>query len=191
MNDKFIEKPRFSNAMGMKVADELCGWLNPACERIEIAGSLRRRKATVGDVEIVYIAKTEVRRNPNDMFADITINLVDEAIAELEKTKVLVRRKNVFGSETFGVHNKYMRHQATGMPIDLFSTTPECWFNYLVCRTGPKESNTRICMAAQKLGWKWNPYGAGFSRGDEVRIMESESAVFAFVGLPYNQREMS
>jgi DNA polymerase/3'-5' exonuclease PolX len=173
----------------MKVAAELCAALKPVCDRIIVAGSLRRRKATVGDVEILYIGKTEARQDPADMFATITVNLADEAIAALEKSGTLERRKNVNGSQMYGPKNKLMRHCATGLPVDLFAATPENWWNYLVCRTGPADSNTRICMAAQERGWKWNPYGAGFSRNGEVRAMESEAAVFEFVGLPYEQPE--
>ncbi|MGN6643580.1 MAG: hypothetical protein ACTHKU_11340, partial [Verrucomicrobiota bacterium] len=82
-----------------------------------------------------------------------------------------------------------MRHKETGLPVDLFAATPENWFNYLVCRTGPADSNTRICMAAQARGWKWNPYGVGFSRGDEIQAVASEEEVFAFVGLPFEKPE--
>ena len=183
------DKPRFPNQIGMKVAAELCAALKPVCDKIIVAGSLRRRKATVGDVEILYIGKSEVRQDPDDMFANITVNLADETITALEKSGVLERRKNKNGSEMYGPKNKLMRHRATGLPVDLFAATAENWHNYLVCRTGPADSNARICLAAQARGWKWNPYGAGFSRGDEVRAMESEAAVFAFVGLPYEQPE--
>jgi DNA polymerase/3'-5' exonuclease PolX len=183
------QKPRFDNAVGMKVAAELCAALKPVCERLVVAGSLRRRKTTVGDAEILYIGKTEERQDPADMFASITVNLADEVIAALEKSGVLERRKNVNGSEMYGAKNKLMRHRATGLPVDFFAATAENWHNYLVCRTGPADSNTRICMSAQERGWKWNPYGAGFSRGDEARAMESEEAVFAFVGLPCDKPE--
>ena len=179
------QKPRFPNSIGMKVAAELCAALKPVCEKLVVAGSLRRRKPDVGDVEILYIGKTEVRQDPADMFASITVNLAEEAIAALEKSGALERRKNVNGSEMFGPKNKLMRHRATGLPVDLFAATTENWHNYLVCRTGPAASNTRICMAAQERGWKWNPYGAGFSRDGEIRAMASEEEVFAFVGLPY------
>jgi DNA polymerase/3'-5' exonuclease PolX len=83
-----------------------------------------------------------------------------------------------------------MRHVASGIPADLFAATRENWWNYLVCRTGPADSNMRICMGAQARGWKWNPYGAGFSDPEgNVRVMDSERAVFDFVGLPYREPE--
>lgn len=53
--------------------------------------------------------------------------------------------------------------------------------------SGPAELNTRICMAAQALGWKWNPFGAGFTRPGEERRMQSERDVFEFVGMPFRE----
>jgi DNA polymerase/3'-5' exonuclease PolX len=73
--------------------------------------------------------------------------------------------------------------------VDLFTATRENFFNYLVCRTGGEESNIRVASAAIARGWKWNPYGNGFSRvvglGSEHHDVTSEREVFEFVGLPY------
>lgn len=179
------DKPRFPRAVGMRVAAELCAALKPACERLIVAGSLRRQKPTIGDIEILYIAKTALRRLPGDLFAVRAASLADEVIEALEREWIVERRANVNGSRMYGPKNKLMRHRATGLPVDFFAATEANWWNYLVCRTGPAESNIRICMAAQERGWKWNPYGAGFSRGARLAAMGSEEEVFAFVGLPY------
>ena len=69
------DKPRFPADEAKAVAAEIMRWLDPACERLVIAGSLRREKPIVGDVEILYNPKTEVRANPEDMFNALTINL--------------------------------------------------------------------------------------------------------------------
>lgn len=178
-----MRRQRFPRRLAMTVAREICEALRPVCSRIAVAGSLRRGKREVGDVEILYVPLTEERDDPQDMFARIAVNLADERIAELEAEGLLRRRKNVIGSEVYGPKNKLMQHCGTGIPVDLFSTTEESWWNYLVCRTGPAESNQQIATLAKQRGWKWNPYGEGFSRGDEVVRMESEEAVFEFVGL--------
>ena len=47
----------------------------------------------------------------------------------------------------------------------------------------------RIARAAKERGWKWNPYGVGFSRGQEVRRMGSEEDVFRFAGLAFMEAE--
>lgn len=179
------DKPRFAWRVGLHVAKQVCDAMKPACDRIIVAGSLRRKKPTIGDVEILYISQTEER--PSGLFDKQTISLVDEVIARLEREGILERRKNVNGSEVFGAKNKLMRHVETGLPVDLFAATYNNWWNYLVCRTGPSQSNIAICEAAKARGMKWTPYGEGFTRNGEVIPVGSEEDVFAIVGLPYRE----
>ena len=191
-----MAKPRFPLAIARPIAAELCALLAPWCERLIVAGSLRRQKPTVGDVEILYIGKVEQRPDPDNMFGSQRVNLADEAILRLESEGIIARRRNVAGSTMYGPKNKLVRHRASGIPVDLFAATVENWFNYLVCRTGPAESNTRIASAAIEKGWKWNPYGVGFtsipddySTPPTVHAVTSEEEVFTFVGLPYREPE--
>ena len=183
-------KRKFARSVALNVAREICNALKPATERLIVAGSLRRGRPEVGDVEILYVPRSGIVTPPGEMFGRIG-NLADEVIARLESGDVLARRRNVNGSEMFGALNKLMVHKATGVPVDLFAATEANWWNYLVCRTGPADSNTRICMAAQQRGWKWNPYGSGFSRAaalsgerEEYQVT-SEEDVFRFVGMPF------
>ena len=183
------ERARWPRAVAVAVAEEIRAVLAPYCSRVMVAGSLRRGRADVGDVELVYVSRFENRQVPGDMFSWANVALAEEAIAGLESRGVLTRRKNVRGYETYGPKNKLMAHRATGVPVDLFATTEGCWWNYLVCRTGPAESNIRIAQAAQRRGWQWNPYGVGFSTGEAMYPVESEEEVFRFVGLPYLEPE--
>ena len=181
-----MSEKRFLWSMAFSVAQEICNALGQGCERIEIAGSLRREKPDVGDIEILYIPIQSEEPDPTDMFANRLGNLADARINVLLGAGILAKRRNAKGSEVWGEKNKLAVHVASGIPVDLFTATSENWFNYLVCRTGPAELNQRICMAAIKRGWKWNPYGEGFSDPEgNMRKMESERAVFDFVGLPY------
>ena len=182
-------KPRFPRDAALVVAGELVHLLGPVCERIAIAGSLRRGKADVGDVEILFIPRIEER--PVDMFAMQPFSLAEEAIQRLLDAGTLTKRPNITGGTTWGDKNKLALHTASGIPVDLFAATEDNWFNYLVCRTGPAESNQRIATAAHNLGWKWNPYGPGFTHTatNEQRACHSEEAVFAFVGLPFHLPE--
>jgi len=188
-------KRRFPYEVAAKVAQELRQALEHYCRRFIVAGSFRRHKPDVGDLEILYITKTCVKQDPKDMFAALTINVADAEIAWLEAEGVLKRRLNALGREVFGPKNKLMVHAATGLPVDLFAATEENWWNYLVCRTGPAENNVRIAAAARAMGWKWNPYGPGFTRleprpeGGNRAVMGSEREVFDFVGLPWLEPE--
>jgi DNA polymerase/3'-5' exonuclease PolX len=177
-------KTRFPRAKAISVAREVAAILAPNCQRIIVAGSLRRGKAEVGDIEVVYIPKFEMGNVPGDMFAEERVNLADRAIALMEARGILARRTNVNGSTMFGSKNKLMEHCDSGIPADLFSTNEDSWFNYLVCRTGPAESNTAVAVAAKRRGWHWNPYGSGFTRDGALHSITSEADVFRFVGLP-------
>jgi DNA polymerase/3'-5' exonuclease PolX len=172
------------------VAEEICDRLRAGCSRIVIAGSLRRRRPDVGDIEILYIPVIYTAPDPKDLFAVQTVNSADIRIRAMEAGGILDRRLNFLGRQAYGPKNKLVRHIASGIPVDLFAATEENWFNYLVCRTGPADLNTRICMAAKEKGWKWNPYGAGYSNAaGEIQRMDSEAAVFSFVGMEYLEPE--
>lgn len=186
---------RFENALARDVAQDFIDALSDSCERIQIAGSLRRRKPFVKDVEIVFVPKFRtgiaVRR---DLFAPLTapkINLAELAIENLLRSGLIRKRQNVNGATAWGSKNKLALHGPSGIPVDLFTATPENFFNYLVCRTGGEQNNIQVASAAQARGWKWNPYGEGFSRakglGREIRAIHSEREVFEFVGIKYRE----
>lgn len=166
------------------VAKELCDRLKPHCTKLIVAGSLRRRKAEVGDVEILYVPKMEER--PLDMFSTQSVSLADEQIARMLAEGTLTKRPSQSGSTAWGSKNKLAVHRS-GMPVDLFRTESDAWWNYLVCRTGPAALNKTIAAEAQRRGYRWNPYGIGYTKLSDgtVTAMHSEPEVFAFVGLPY------
>jgi DNA polymerase/3'-5' exonuclease PolX len=189
-----IKYPRYT---AMAVAEELVEALRPCCERIEIAGSLRRGKQFVGDVEIVYVPAF-APGVPVDMFSPPEpVNMAEVMIQTWIETHVVRQRLNVDLQPTWGAKNKLAVHQSSGVPVDLFAATEASWFNYLVCRTGGAWNNQEIARTANAKGWRWNPYAEGFSKidyhgketGERSERMASEEAVFAFVGLPYLKPE--
>jgi DNA polymerase/3'-5' exonuclease PolX len=193
------DKPKFPRAAALTVADWLIGLLEPHCTKIAVAGSLRRGRPEVGDVELVYVPRFGAQAAGLELIPDerTRCNLADVCLAELESLGQIERRLNVNGRQTYGAQNKLVRHVASRIPVDLFATTEDCWHNYLVCRTGGEDSNVAICIAAQRIGWKWNPTGPGFSRprsdlgadAVETHAVTSERGVFDFVGLPYLEPE--
>lgn len=176
------DKKRWPHAEAMVIAEEIVERLKPKCERIEIAGSLRRQKPTVGDVEILFIPRMGLRAV--DMFDSVKLSLADEEISAMLGDGTLSKRPSKTGTFAWGKLNKLALHRSW-MPVDLFTATEENWANYLVCRTGPAELNTLIAMLGQGEGWKWAPYGSGFVQHGESRTMKTEREVFEFVGLDY------
>jgi len=186
---RIMSKTKFPREQAMEVAAALCNCLKPITERLIVAGSLRRRKAEVGDIEVLYIPRVIQAQDPNELLPKlVTVNLVDEWLKVVLAAGVLVKRQTKTGAEPWGAKNKLAVHVNSGIPVDFFSATDANWFNYLVCRTGSADNNLAICNAAMAKGWKWNPYGVGFTndRGEIVPVT-SEREVFEFVGLPYKE----
>lgn len=158
------------------IAEEIKALLEPSCQKIVVAGSIRRQKPEVGDIELLCIPKY-------DGMAD----MLDREIQTLLIERVLDFRLNKRGSRVYGPKNKLMVHVPSGIGVDIFSTTPENWAVSLVVRTGGKVTNQRIAMAAIRKGCHLQAYGAGFStpRGDIA--CKSEREVFEFVGMPYKE----
>lgn len=199
-------KTKFPTAAALAVVRELMPLLMPQCVPggpdgkpwFKVAGSLRRKKPEVGDIEIVYIsAFGEV---PDGLFTRDG-NLFDAALEGLITNGVLAMRRNVNGGTAWGPSNKLAVHVASGIPIDFFSTTVPDFWSYLVCRTGSHENNIRIATAAHERGLKWLPTRGGMQvlntalaghalnrrdlhTGQVLRVM-SEQDVYAFAGLPY------
>jgi DNA polymerase/3'-5' exonuclease PolX len=180
--------------LALNIARQYVDVLEPHCERIAVAGSLRRRKTVVSDIEILFVPILEPDPELDDFFKPRPpINKAESAIRGLLKAGVLAPRPNVRSTPTWGLLNKLGVDVGSGVAIDLFTAWRGNWYNYLVCRTGGVENNVRIATAAQNKGWKWNPYGSGFTRrrhGDLTLTLErhdvrSEQEVFEFVGLPY------
>jgi len=159
-----------------KIADELVELLKPVCERVIIAGSIRRRKPFPNDIELLCIPK----------FNGV-VDLLDQKLKWLIGTHVLEYRPNKKGSITYGPMNKLLRHADSGIGVDIFSTDEDCWWVALVVRTGPKESNIAIATAAQRRGWRLRAYGAGFDTPEGLIRCKSERDVFELVGLPYKE----
>ena len=134
-------KIRFPRKAALLVAKELVRAIEPYCERLIVAGSLRRRKAVVGDIEIVYIPRFEqsLTVKQGDLLAapDKTfVNVADEQLEHILGAMIIEKRTNSLDSEIWGPKNKLARHVASGIPVDFFSTTDKAWWSYLVCRTG-------------------------------------------------------
>jgi DNA polymerase/3'-5' exonuclease PolX len=181
------EKQKFPWEIAKIEAEVLVSDLAFFCSRIAVAGSVRRLKPHVSDIEIVYVAKTENRGINGDMWAREDVDLANEQLSRMIDSGQIRRRLNIKGQTTWGDQIKLAELAKCHIPVDFFPICEASWFNYLVCRTGPKDSNVAICMAAEKRGLQWKPYSAGFMdvATMEIKPVHSEREVFETVGLPY------
>ncbi|GAI69102.1 unnamed protein product [marine sediment metagenome] len=158
------------------IADDLLKRLYPYCQRIEVAGSVRRQKPEPSDIELLCIPKYVAG-----------VDLLDKEIGALFIQHILGFRRNKLGSRVYGPKNKLLRHLESGIGVDIFSTDANCWPVALVVRTGGKETNKRIATAALRKGYAFHAYGSGFSTPDGEIVCRSEREVFEAVGLPYQE----
>lgn len=119
-----------------RIAQEHLALLEPACERIVVAGSVRRRKPWCGDVELLAIPKTAPGQF--DLFGAPTgeVSLLDELIARLLADGTLSLRADKNGRTAAG--GKYKRLWCRGglFPLDLFICGRDNWGILLLIRTG-------------------------------------------------------
>jgi DNA polymerase/3'-5' exonuclease PolX len=104
------------------IAEQTRTALAPYCERIEIAGSLRRRKPQVKDIELVAIP----RRVPTGLFGD-------ELVPDPDFCAVVNQWRKVKGEPT-GLYTQRML--PGGLALDLFLADSDNWGLQLAIRTG-------------------------------------------------------
>jgi len=156
------------------IAEELKALLDPVCQRVIIAGSIRRQKPYPNDIELLAIPKYYCG-----------VDMLDRRVGELISQGALGFRLNKLGRRVYGPKNKLMLHIPSSIGVDIFSTDLGCWPVALVVRTGGAETNKRIAMAAIRKGWHLRAYGRGFTTPDGEMVCRSERDVFEFVDLPY------
>ena len=156
------------------IAERLKALLEPVCERVEVAGSIRRQKPQVGNIEFLVIPKG---------------NMLDKLLYDLMMENILAVRLNKRGSRVYGPKNKLMVHIPSSIGVDVFSTIPECWPVGLVVRTGGERIKKEIAYRALERGMRFRAYGSGFDTPDGHLQCKSEQEVFQAVGLRYLEPE--
>ena len=175
---------RYPYQQAIKVAEELRALLAPACERIEIAGSLRRKKATVGDMELLCIP------HPSENL--FRTDLLDEAVSRLlgGLLPLLALRPSIRGVTTYGPKNKLLIHLPSGIGVDIFSADAENFGMSLLVRTGSRDFNVRVMARLKALGMAGHAYpkpgqGGITSHSGEEIMCPYEDVVFRCLGWPF------
>ena len=174
MNTGITIKHRWRLDACRTVAERLVDRLAPACERITIAGSVRRARPDPADIELLCVPRM-------DYSLIFGADLLDAAVKQAVTDGILLYRVNSKGQQQYGPMNKFMADLATGIPIDIFSTDAPSWGMALVVRTGPAELNIRMMSRLKAMGYKGFIYGIKNRQGQECDV-ETEEKVFALLG---------
>lgn len=159
------------------VAARLAEKLTPACTRLEIAGSLRRKVDMVGDIEIVAIPRPVV-----NLFGEPTgQTLVDQLISTWPVEMILDGQKQ----KKFLVTSR----QGETYQVDLFlQPDPATWAVNLLIRTGSADFSHWLVTPRSLGGAMWDDCasrGARIYYGDQPVALPEESDLFTFLQLDY------
>ena len=172
--EKFAgEKPRTGLMEAEEIAAPLIDYLKKAegLKDIVIAGSYRRRKETLGDLDILVTAKGAFSTNKG------SAAILDHFTAYEQVEEVVSKGKTR--------STVYLR---SGMQVDL-RLVPQISFGAaLHYFTGAKAHNIAVRKMGVKKGYKINEYGV--FRGKKRIAGKTEKSVYAAVDLPYIEPEL-
>ena len=138
---------------------------HPSTVRAEVAGSLRRRKETIGDLDLV--AASTDQRALADAFAEAPF--VDEVLAH-GPTKVFIA--------------------CDGVEVDLRIVAPEAFGSLLHHFTGGQAHNIALRERAVKMGINISEYGLAKEGTGHYEPVATEEELYARLGLPYIPPEL-
>ena len=151
----------------LPAAEEIAAYLAklPGVTAVAVAGSIRRRRETVGDVDIVAGGDEQAPV----MQAVTAMPSVLSVIAQ-GPTKTSVTLRN-------------------GLNVDVRLVTPAQYPSALHHFTGSKEHNVALRGLAREMGLKISEYGVERSDGSIV-LVEDEAALYRLLGLEFIEPEL-
>jgi len=160
------EKRRQSLQTAKKIGNELLAEVNniPSVIRASLAGSIRRNKETIGDIDIVV---TAARRNWKKIINHfIKLPQVNRVLASGEtKASVMLKAEN--------------------MQADIRVVHDDEYGAAMLYFTGSREHNIMLRTIAKKNGWKINEYGVFDVKTNKRLAGETEEGIYRLFGLPF------
>lgn len=143
--------------------------IEPYCDKAEVAGSIRRRKENVNDIDIV------VQPKPHSWI---------EIIKEIRHRFDAVTEKQ--GAKLATLYVPFVSKQGEGhLQVDLYCASKRTWGILLLIRTGSAKHNIYLCNLAIRKGYRL-AYSQGLlNEKGEVIASKTEREVFQALGLDY------
>jgi DNA polymerase (family 10) len=130
--------------------------------RLEVAGSLRRRRPTIGDLDLL----AAVDDPPAVIAALDGLREVDKVVAAgTDKSSILLAE--------------------SGLRVDLMVCPPAAWGTHLVHLTGSKDHNIALRGMALDRGWSLSEKGWKVIDTGELLLDSEEADVYERLGMPW------
>lgn len=142
--------------------DKIVEHLNPLCNRIEVAGSIRRRRPIVHDIDRVIIPSYFMWGGA------IPSVLIKQLDAKITKNGALIKQFTI-----------------DGIQVDLIHATKENWGIRMLRWTGSAAHNIKLCTQARKLGMKLAVSQGLLSKEGELLEAKTELKIFGLLELDY------
>lgn len=159
------------------IADRFIKFLDPYCEKISIAGSVRRECSEVGDIEVCVVPKDEfsMGRAFPEGYPGMVVN---------------------------GTRLKRFKYPDMNLQIELYITTENDWGRILAIRTGSSAYSHHLAVRWGRIGWCGTEEGlrrksecirkSTWKIKPEYRlsptmppVFDTEEKFFAFLGIEY------
>ncbi len=131
----------------------------PGVEKVEAAGSYRRHKPTVGDIDILVVTSDRER--------------VIDAVSKLSLVQQVVAKGDT----------KLSFNLQSLLRVDIRFVKANEWGSALLYFTGDKEHNISLRKRAIERGWKLNEYS--LSEGDKIIAQKTEEDIYKALGIAW------
>ncbi len=154
---------RMTLGVALPLANEILDQLSklPEVKRINTAGSIRRRKETIGDIDILTISSNSKKL----MHTFINLPQVERVLVSGETKSSIITYDDIH--------------------VDLRVVEPESYGSALAYFTGSKAHNIRIREIAMKNGLKINEYGVFDEKLNKKIAGENEEDIYQVLDLPF------
>lgn len=153
------------------LSSEIVKVIQPQCNKIMVAGSIRRQRPMPHDIDIVL--------DP----------------CAWEWNAIIKKLKFHFGARVLQSGPKLTRMniptvlQSPGrMQVDIYKATFDTWGVILLIRTGSVEHNIKLCSRAQRMGMKLSAKG-GVIKDGKVIASRTEADIFRALKVEYVEPE--
>lgn len=150
------------------IAASVVEWLkeSPDIVMIDTLGSLRRKVATVGDIDIAVATKKP--------------ELVIERFIKFPKVQKIIEKGEVTSSILL----------PNNVQVDILVTKPESYGNALQHFTGSKFHNIALREYSLKRGYSMSEHGIKNIKTNKITNVKTEEELYKFIGLKYIEPEL-